>query len=528
MLLLNSLLIKGYFPKELPPCFSTKAFAECMQKNSKLIPPNFTNGKTISRLCIHTLARAGSLRRNLALINPVCFFPLAKCISDNWDEIYKHITKSTISQSIPNAQNSIRALVPQINESGLVDFRAKYRASNLTVIKADIAHFYPSIYTHSIPWAIHTKPVSKQQWDDPGLLGNKIDRLVRNCQDKQTMGIPIGPDTSLVIAEIILASVDEELQKHEFVADGFRYYDDYEFAVDSSIKTSEILNTIQTSLNDYELALNPTKTNVVNLPAELESHWVHEIRGFMFRKGKHQRTDILCFFEKLFKLINEYPTKHIVKYALTRFYKSKFQEPIANENWDLLQNLILQAISVEPGGLPSLLRILLEQKNIGMKINRYLISKVLHNKIETNAQLGSSSEVAWALWGAIIFKIELDDSIVKYLLSTNDSIVALLALEAKSLNLLTSDLNNHPILHEHMEGGLYGPQWLLSYEASMAGWIPNQAMDSDAAFNFLKGKNVRFYTKLSNPLESLIKSMTESTDPYHDEVDEDYFIEDEL
>ena len=522
MSLLDSLLKKGYFPKELPPCFNTKAFAECMRNNSTSIPSDFTSGKLTSRLCMHTLARAGSLRRNLAVINPVGFFPLAKCISDNWMEILIHLNMSDISKSIPDTKNCIRALVPQIKESGLVDFRAKYRASNLTVVKADIAHFYPSIYTHSIPWALHTKSVSKQKKRDLGLLGNKIDFLVRNCQDQQTMGIPIGPDTSLVIAEIILASVDQKLQEHEFMVDGFRYYDDYEFAVDSSSKASGLLNIIQTSLNDYELALNPSKTNVVNLPTELESHWIHEIRSFVFRSGKHQRTDILCFFDKLFKLINEYPTKHITKYALTRFYEAKFKMLIENNNWDLLQNLLLQTISVEPGGLPSLLRILLEQKDRGETINLDLISKALHNNIKANARLGNSSEIAWALWGAIILEIRLDDSIVDCLTSTNDSVIAILALEAESLNLLTSEIHKHPILQTHMDkDGLYGSQWLLSYEAAMAGWIPNLAIDSDEAFNFLKDNNVRFYTSLSNPLKSLTQSMTESTDPYHDVVDED-------
>jgi glycosyltransferase A (GT-A) superfamily protein (DUF2064 family) len=86
--------------------------------------------------------------------------------------------------------------------------RAQLRSTSRYILQADINRFYPSVYTHSIPWAIHTKAVAKSNRGD-GYIGNRIDRLVRNGQDGQTMGIPIGPDTSLLIAEILLT-----LQRH--------------------------------------------------------------------------------------------------------------------------------------------------------------------------------------------------------------------------------------------------------------------------------------------------------------------------
>lgn len=44
------------------------------------------------------------------------------------------------------------------------------------------------------------------------MLGNALDRDLRCCNSGQTMGIPIGPDTSLVIAEIITCLMDEQFQ----------------------------------------------------------------------------------------------------------------------------------------------------------------------------------------------------------------------------------------------------------------------------------------------------------------------------
>ena len=38
-----------------------------------------------------------------------------------------------------------------------------------------------------------------------------LDRLTRNCNQRQTVGIAIGPDTSRIISELILSRVDAEL-----------------------------------------------------------------------------------------------------------------------------------------------------------------------------------------------------------------------------------------------------------------------------------------------------------------------------
>jgi glycosyltransferase A (GT-A) superfamily protein (DUF2064 family) len=44
------------------------------------------------------------------------------------------------------------------------------------------------------------------------MLGNKIDKALIAMNDGQTHGVPIGPDTSLVVAEIVLAAADELLE----------------------------------------------------------------------------------------------------------------------------------------------------------------------------------------------------------------------------------------------------------------------------------------------------------------------------
>lgn len=52
--------------------------------------------------------------------------------------------------------------------------------------KTDIINCYPSIYTHSIAWAIHTREYCKAHKNDD-ILGNIIDNIMQDLSYGQTM-----------------------------------------------------------------------------------------------------------------------------------------------------------------------------------------------------------------------------------------------------------------------------------------------------------------------------------------------------
>src|ERR1022692_4555816 len=94
------------------------------------------------------------------------------------------------------------------------------------MLPADFSRFYNSIYTHSIPWAIHGK-VNARADREYALYGNRLDLRVRDTQDQQTGGIPVGPDTSFLLAEVIASAIDTELVQSVGELKGTRYIDDY-------------------------------------------------------------------------------------------------------------------------------------------------------------------------------------------------------------------------------------------------------------------------------------------------------------
>jgi len=54
-------------------------------------------------------------------------------------------------------------------------------------IVADISEFYPSIYTHTIPWAFHGKAFANANIGNSALIENELDRLTRVGQEGQTV-----------------------------------------------------------------------------------------------------------------------------------------------------------------------------------------------------------------------------------------------------------------------------------------------------------------------------------------------------
>src|SRR5262245_9751373 len=89
------------------------------------------------------------------------------------------------------------------------------------------------------------------------------------------MGIPVGPDSSRIISEIILANVDQFVQssladrKHS----GFRYIDDMFFCFNSERDAQAALGFISMGLREFELDVNSAKTQLTAATRFNEDIW---------------------------------------------------------------------------------------------------------------------------------------------------------------------------------------------------------------------------------------------------------------
>lgn len=492
---IKSILAKGYFPKELPPPFVTTDLAN--QYSSLPVT------KARPSVCLRcSYSKYATVRRAIAIPNPAHFVPLAKAVTDNWGAIDKHCRKSTISRTRPEAGKE-RAVTGVHNLEELPSARAEIRTGAQYVVKADVENFYGSLYTHAIPWAFHTKTVAKA---DQGhtksakggapLYGNVIDFASRNVQSGQTIGVPVGPDTSFIIAESVLCAADDIIQPElPRGVLGFRFSDDYEFACKSPSEAAEVLTVVQDALAEFELQVNPRKTSIVELPDILDTAWSHELAAFDLKATNPSvlNSQLLRYFSRAFVLVREYPGEPVLKYAVSRVSRLA---PTSSSAEILIQRLVLQAAAVDPGTLHTALYILFNQRLTHPSIvDMSTLGRVLESIIQRHAPLQHGIDVAWALWGAIVFKVVLDDATVGSLERLTDPVAVLMALYAEEHGRLARKLTCSQWETQTTRKDLFESKWLLVYEGVGKGWLKPKAGDpapSEPFFAAMRTKGISF------------------------------------
>ncbi len=217
--------------------------------------------------------------RQYQIINPVLYVKLVNVISDNWDSIKEHFEKNIkIEESIkcvsmpviekPNDRFSNNTARQIINWwDGMEQESIKKALEYRYVIQTDIVDCYGSIYTHSIPWALHGMQNAKDNRDNHNLIGNKIDTMLQCMNYGQTNGIPQGSTIMDFIAEILLYYIDMELYER-CQQEGLKYYilryrDDYRiFANEVGIAKKVLKFLGEILIETGGMRLSSEKTNV--------------------------------------------------------------------------------------------------------------------------------------------------------------------------------------------------------------------------------------------------------------------------
>jgi hypothetical protein len=495
MVSLDNLVRKGYFPKELIPAFNTEGLADSLPSlEPRLSSPSF--GPKYSIPYSFSIPRPPYKRRHLCIPNPLHQIRLCKEITDNWTELDTFLRSSDLSLSTPiEKPDKERALEMQVELRQLSTERSKFSVGHHYLLKTDISDYYQSIYTHSIAWALHGRDRAMADRFTYALLGSRLDRCVRNTQEQQSIGIPIGPDTSLLLSEIVGVTLDKTIKSSFGSFDGCRFIDDYYLYFDTLAIAEEALYKIQCLLKDYKQEINPEKTKIIKLPEVVEPRWVSELSGYEFRDTtKKQQADILRFFNRAFEFSKEFPHDSVIRYSL-QVIKGII---IEKENWSVCESLLLNSLMLQSNILSDITQILLAYKEKNYPLDIEAISKTMKSIILENAKLGNIHEIVWSLWLSKSLNIRLEKPVVDVISKIEDPLVALVSLDIhknNNNNLECLDTSTWQALMNEDE--LYSRNWLLAYEAYIKDLlIPNDGIDyisDDDFFSILKSNNVYFY-----------------------------------
>ncbi|MYA40667.1 MAG: RNA-directed DNA polymerase [Gemmatimonadetes bacterium] len=329
--------------------------------------------------------------------------------------------------------------------------------------------------------------LKKPRKEREDLLGDRLDDLSMRMQDGQSVGIPIGPETSHVLAEVVLSAVDSRFQ--EIIGKplrGFRALDDYELAFESRSDAEKALAELQSTLLKYELQLNESKTCVVKLPDVLQDTWTSTLRNV--RAG-----DLLALFSRAFELVHKHPDKSILRYAISIAHGVD----LARDSWPVYQDILLQCAASEPGTLRYVTTELARARAADLRIDETGVRELCSYLIRAHAPLGHGSEVAWALWLAIVLDVSLPARELSGLTQMVDPFVPVLAMWAEECGqIVGGQLERAGWVETTVDEGLAGGHWLLAYEGATRGWLGGDAERKVAeheVFGWLSEKDVSFF-----------------------------------
>lgn len=216
--------------------------------------------------------------RMFQLIHPAIYIDIVNTITEanNWKLIIDRFKKfkdnkniiccSDIVESSSRKRDQGATINSWWNnvEQKSIELSLKYDWIGIT----DITDCYGSIYTHSIAWALHDMAVAKKNRNSQ-LLGNELDKKIRNMCYGQTNGIPQGSSLMDFIAEIVLGYGDallSEKLKEEKIENYtiLRYRDDYRIFTNDEVTLNRILKIISEELANLNFKMNAQKTLISN------------------------------------------------------------------------------------------------------------------------------------------------------------------------------------------------------------------------------------------------------------------------
>ena len=491
-MLTNRLVTRGFLPKELPPLFSSATLGRVVGHPE--LPPFFKKEKAERTSPVqHDLARPGGLRRRLHIPNPISFFRLASVFDNNQRVLTAEWSKSPFSRTTPVlGLESGRGMVVDVRDRATP--RASARVGARYVLHTDIAQFYPSVYTHSVPWVLHTKEVAKARKNDMKLVGNVLDHELRACQHGQTKGIAIGPDTSLGIAELLLSQFDAQIKDKCNVVGGCRFIDDIELTFKRYSDAEEALTLIETLLHDLELQPNALKTAIRDLPVSIESRFASYLRSNLPIRADAPKSQWIDYFNSAFEFASADRAAGSLRYAVAALSGVRPSDAC----WDLAQRLVWQCVSLDPGCIRHVVDFIAANRRLEGKVSDPDVAvAAVDSGIQSSATVGHASEVVWAIWAAMYVGFPIGQKSQDAIAEMDDDLVASIAMFAAE----TKAVFSQPFVSRRWRSWLQqdcflGEHWLFAYEAYRRDWFPEEVSASqiskDRHAAFLRSIDVTF------------------------------------
>ena len=422
LLELSNLEARQYFLKQesycsvdLPKYFNFQPLLDVLSQNNNVRNVPLSEAKKLNDINYKFLTNKDGKYswRPIQLINPVIYVNLVEKITkkENWTTIVNRFKKfqeieNIKCYSIPrvNLESKSEKAINIINWWQQIEQQSLELSLNFDcLMNTDITDCYSSIYTHSIPWALHGKEIIKNDIANPTrpktyFLGNDIDVTIQSMQFSQTNGIPQGSALMDFIAELIIGYADEELsmkiEKYNIdtnikISEYFilRYRDDYRIFAKNQETLIKIAKLLTETLFELNFKLNSQKTFITeNIVRD-----VIKPDKLYWNEAKQSEKTLQKHLFLIHTLAEKHPNSGSLITALTKFLEEKVY-PIKlfkEENSKVLVSVLVDIAYKNPRTYPVITAIL--SKILSLEINELTKTEILtsiENKFDKIPNVG--------------------------------------------------------------------------------------------------------------------------------------------
>lgn len=491
------LLGHGLFADKLPPVFTSLPFYQFCVVNHKHrfcgSPQDYIRYDSV---------RNTNVPRALSIPTPFAYLKLCKCLSEHWIKIQKHLNKKTKNQTYKHSQIHIQKLKDSdvlfrmsLNYANR-DPELEMKLNTLPILKrfcvrADISSCFPSVYSHSLVWALIGKTRAKKELANKkkyiNNYYNQIDKCSMNIKNGETNGLLIGPHSSNLLSEIILCCIDQKLVSKHYAFS--RYIDDYCCYTETEEKAEKFILDLALELKKFELALNTKKTKIFKLPLPQEDDWISALNAFFIgsEKAKNGKTifkfkRLVPFLDLAIKLSTETGNCAVFTYAIKIISNYYLGKKSLNYYISFLHHLVCL--------YPYLVHWMEEYVFQPFNVSTTEISSIAHDLYDVGVKKHIYEACSFALYWSIRYDFEFDRNYAKNAVNSEDCIFMVMAyLIAKRYNV---KLNNKVLRDKAIKlsenPNDFERHWLFVYEC-----LSKDQLHGDYAY--LKDNHISFIKK---------------------------------
>jgi hypothetical protein len=482
--LYEGLLGYGMFSEKLPPFLTSKNFFDYCKTQT----PSFHNTKKEQGYIFYENMRNINIPRPLGIPNPMAYQKLCLYLHDIWDKLLEHYKDKTDQDEYKISRIHIRKMKnnPQIFEMNYKNHtkdgtpEPNMLIGKKYLVNADVSTCFPSIYSHSLSWALVGKKIAKEKKSHNNEWFNMLDFYVRNTKNGETHGLLIGPHTSNLLSEIILTAIDNELQKK-----GWQYIrniDDYTCYVTNYEQGQNFLIDLSKELRNYNLMINHKKTKITPLPVASAEHWVRKLGIYskFIEKDLINFKDIQSYLDLVIQIMSQNNMNSaILNFAIKVLSKKKMS---ANAKDYFIKTVFHLTIIY-----PYLITIIEEHLFKPFKVEKDLIKNFTIEIFKEGLKNINYELVSYSLYYSLKYDFLIDNIDLNRLRESKNCIVLLLAYLYSDQNRITAEIKAFKKYARELakDEGDMNEYWLFVYEA-----LPKTHLRAD--WKLLKEQGITF------------------------------------